>query len=125
MPLPRELNRREGDPDGVDYSHLRRHRIEPASLRRFEPGDRVVRIEVLDNGVGIGEAELLNVFEPFFTTKEPGRGTGLGLAVSSRLAEAMGGGMAAESRPDEGTRFVLVLPTASAGRQTELAEAVA
>jgi C4-dicarboxylate-specific signal transduction histidine kinase len=115
--VPREPSKRADDPDGVDYSHLRTHRTQPDSMRRFEPGDRVVRIEVTDNGV--------NVFEPFFTTKDPGRGTGLGLAVSARLAEAMGGGMMAESRPEEGTRFALVLPRIDRETQTEVSEEVA
>ncbi|MDH3734666.1 MAG: ATP-binding protein [Gemmatimonadota bacterium] len=124
-PIPREPAQRAGDPEGVDYSHLRTHRTSPDSLGRFEPGDRVVRVDVTDNGVGIGEEELLNVFEPFFTTKEPGRGTGLGLAVSARLAEAMGGGMLAESRPSEGTRFALVLPRIDREPQTAVSEEVA
>jgi len=124
-PLRREPSHREGDRDGVDYSHLRRHRTEPDSFGRFEPGDRVVWIEVRDNGMGIGESALRNVFEPFFTTKEPGRGTGLGLAVSARLAESLGGGMAAESKPEEGTKFMLVLPTAGREGDTEVAEEVA
>ncbi|MFV1988049.1 MAG: sensor histidine kinase [Gemmatimonadota bacterium] len=124
-PVRREPARRDGDPDGVDYSHLRNHRTSPDALVRFDPGDRVVRIEVVDNGVGIDGEELVNVFEPFFTTKEPGRGTGLGLAVSARLAEAMGGGMTAESRPDEGTRFALVLPRVDRETQTEVVEEVA
>ena len=123
--VAREPSRRAGDPDGVDYSHLRSHRTSPDALGRFEPGERVVRIEVIDNGVGISEEELVNVFEPFFTTKDPGRGTGLGLAVSARLAEAMGGGMLAESRPNEGTRFALVLPRIDTEAKTEVSEEVA
>jgi len=124
-PLGREPSRREGDRDGVDYSHLRRHRTEPDAFGRFEPGDRVVRVEVVDNGVGICGEELRNVFEPFFTTKAPGRGTGLGLAVSARLAEALGGGMAAESTPEKGTSFMLVLPSAGRELHVEVTEEVA
>ena len=123
--VPREPVRRDGDPDGIDYSHLRRHRTEPDSFGRFEPGDSVVRIDVVDNGVGISEGQIDSVFEPFFTTKEPGRGTGLGLAVSARLAEALGGGVAADSRPDEGTRFSLILPRAVAASQETSVEEVA
>ena len=123
--VPREPVRRDGDPDGIDYSHLRRHRTEPDSFGRFEAGDSVVRIDVVDNGVGISEGQIDSVFEPFFTTKEPGRGTGLGLAVSARLAEALGGGVAADSRPDEGTRFSLILPRAVAASQETSVEEVA
>jgi C4-dicarboxylate-specific signal transduction histidine kinase len=56
------------------------------------------------------------VFEPFFTTKEPGRGTGLGLAVSARLIEGMGGTI--EVLPSEGAGAVLrlLLPVIRAER---------
>ena len=124
-PVAREPAKRATDPDGVDYSHLRRHRTDPDSLGRFEPGDRVVCVEVVDNGVGIADEALESVFEPFFTTKEPGRGTGLGLAVSARLAEAMGGGMMADSRLEHGTRFAVVLPDSGPESQQQAVEGVA
>jgi len=124
-PGEREPAKRRTDPDGVDYSHLRKHRLHPDALGRFEPGDRIVCVEVVDNGSGIAEEALESVFEPFFTTKEPGRGTGLGLAVSARLAEAMGGGMTADSRPDRGTRFTVVLPYSDREPQQSVVEGVA
>lgn len=117
--------RRELDPEGVDYSHLRRQRSPQSPLPQLEGTDRVVQIDVTDNGVGIPPEKLDHVFEPFFTTKEPGRGTGLGLAVSARLATAMGGGMTAQSRPNEGTRFGLILPCASPGNQIARVKGVA
>ena len=64
---------------------------------------RYIRVVVMDNGPGIAKEHLESVFEPFFTTKEPGRGTGLGLAVSCALVEKWGGRMWAESgRVDQG-----------------------
>jgi two-component system, NtrC family, sensor kinase len=69
-----------------------------------------VRIEVADDGSGIQPELLARVFDPFFTTKEPGRGSGLGLAVSLTLAEALGGALTVESKPGAGTRFRLWLP---------------
>ncbi|MFC1835713.1 sensor histidine kinase [Thermodesulfobacteriota bacterium] len=67
-------------------------------------------IEVQDNGAGIPEADLEKVFDPFFTTKEPGKGTGLGLAVCQGLAESLGGSMTIRSAEDEGTTVVVRLP---------------
>jgi signal transduction histidine kinase len=52
------------------------------------------------------------VFDPFFTTKAPGRGTGLGLAVSSRLVEGMGGTMEVLPRDGVGATFRILLPVA-------------
>lgn len=103
-------SRRQDDPEGVDYSHLRQHRRSPEAADRFEAGQLVATIEVSDNGAGIDPEHLGNIFEPFYTTKDPGRGSGLGLAVSARLAEQMGGAMAADSDPAEGTRFTVLLP---------------
>ena len=68
-----------------------------------ENGRRYLQVVIEDNGPGIAKEHLESVFEPFFTTKEPGRGTGLGLAVSCSLVEKWGGRMWAESgRTDAG-----------------------
>jgi PAS domain S-box-containing protein len=72
-------------------------------------GERV-RVEVEDTGPGIAPETLARVFDPFFTTKDPGRGAGLGLAISLTLAEALGGALTVESRPGKGSRFRLWLP---------------
>jgi signal transduction histidine kinase len=91
---------------------------------RVKPGAYAL-LSVSDDGCGMDATTRGRVFEPFFTTKEPGRGTGLGLAVSARLAEAMGGGMTADSRPDRGTRFTVVLPYSDREPQQSVVEGVA
>ncbi|MGW8283245.1 MAG: ATP-binding protein, partial [Gemmatimonadota bacterium] len=65
---------------------------------------------VRDDGPGIPEGMLARVFEPFFTTKEPGRGTGLGLAVSARLIEGMGGAIEAIAADHGGAIFRVLMP---------------
>jgi PAS domain S-box-containing protein len=72
-------------------------------------GDRVI-IEISDTGPGIPEEVLPKIFEPFFTTKEAGKGTGLGLSLVYGIVENHGGRIAARSRPDEGTAFIIELP---------------
>ena len=72
-------------------------------------GERV-RVEVSDEGPGIAPETLARVFDPFFTTKDPGRGVGLGLAISLTLAEALGGALTVESKHGAGSRFRLWLP---------------
>ncbi|MEM9702445.1 MAG: response regulator, partial [Planctomycetota bacterium] len=73
---------------------------------------------VSDTGCGIAEGELERLFRPFeqadaSTTRAYG-GTGLGLALSRRLAERLGGELTAESTLGEGSRFTLRLPAATA-----------
>ena len=72
-----------------------------------------VRIEVRDNGTGMDRAVLARVTEPFFTTKEPGKGTGLGLAMTKGFVEQSGGSLSIDSRVGEGTRVILWLPGSS------------
>jgi signal transduction histidine kinase len=79
---------------------------------RFDAGKRVIRVEVIDNGAGIPESARSKIFQPFFTTKAAGIGTGLGLAVSSRIIEAHQGTLTFESNPNDGTTFRIELPVA-------------
>ncbi len=67
-------------------------------------------IEVGDTGVGIAPGELASIFEPFHSTKCSGEGAGLGLAISRRIVEAMGGRLGVESELGIGSRFTLRLP---------------
>jgi two-component system NtrC family sensor kinase len=69
-----------------------------------------LRIEFSDNGAGIEPQQLQNIFDPFYTTKEPGKGTGLGLAVSYMIIERLGGMISAQSRLEQGATFRIDLP---------------
>ncbi len=75
------------------------------------------RITVRDTGAGIGEAGLARLFTPFErlgAAYGPIEGTGLGLAVSRQLVEAMGGTLGVESTPGVGSTFWVDLPSAPA-----------
>jgi len=78
--------------------------------RPLPPGADVLVIWVADTGEGISPANLSRVFDPFFTTKEPGEGTGLGLAVCSRIIEGMGARLGVRSKPGCGATFMIVFP---------------
>ena len=68
-------------------------------------------IKISDTGTGIPLQHLDRIFDPFYTTKEAGQGTGLGLAVSSRIMEEHGGRIEAENNPAGGALFYLSLPS--------------
>lgn len=69
-----------------------------------------LRIDVRDSGSGIAPENMEKIFDPFFTTKEPGKGTGLGLAVTARIVDSLGGRITVESLPGQGTTFTVWLP---------------
>jgi len=77
-------------------------------------GEGEVELAVRDTGPGIAPAHLERVFEPFWQadgsrTRQAG-GTGLGLSVTQRLAELLGGSVSVESTVAEGTTFRVRLP---------------
>jgi two-component system, sensor histidine kinase RegB len=69
-----------------------------------------LRVVVRDRGRGMSRDVLARVGEPFYTTKEPGRGMGLGLFLTRAVAESVGGSLAIESAPGQGTEVTLTLP---------------
>ncbi|HSL70917.1 MAG TPA: ATP-binding protein, partial [Longimicrobiales bacterium] len=84
------------------------------ALQADASGDDQVAIRVRDTGRGIPPEKLATVFEPFIQVGDQPRrdlgGVGLGLAISRRLARAMGGDVIAESVESLGSTFTLVLP---------------
>jgi C4-dicarboxylate-specific signal transduction histidine kinase len=104
--------RRRGDPPGIDYAHRRRVLAKEGGkqVNPLATAARVVVLTVEDNGPGIPAEHLEEIFDPFFTTKEPGKGTGLGLALSAQLVEGMGGEITAANRTEGGAVFSIRLP---------------
>lgn len=75
-------------------------------------GERTVRFEIKDTGPGIAPEHLERVFEPFEQVTDQqlrGEGTGLGLTISKRIVEQMGGSIYVESELGKGTMFTVVL----------------
>lgn len=73
-----------------------------------------IRLQIKDDGCGIGAADLERIFDPFYTTKAPGEGTGLGLSICHRIIEEAGGRLQVESELGQGSCFTVVLPVADA-----------
>jgi len=61
-----------------------------------------------DTGVGIPDENLNKLFHPLFTTKS--KGSGLGLSICKKIAEAQGGTIAVESKVGTGTTFIVTIP---------------
>ncbi len=79
-------------------------------LRTAQETEFTVTVQVSDTGPGISPAVQERIFTPFFTTKDPGDGTGLGLFITRRLMEEIGGTIAVTSVVGEGTTFTLTFP---------------
>jgi two-component system sensor histidine kinase HydH len=75
---------------------------------RIVPDGEFVMVEVSDTGSGISDENLSKIFEPYFSTKETG--TGLGLAIVQKIVDIHNGTIEVESKPKEGTRFIVRLP---------------
>ena len=72
--------------------------------------DDVVELHVKDNGPGMPDAVKQKIFNPFFTTKGPGKGMGMGLTMTRRVIQSLGGTIAVHSELGKGTEFVVKMP---------------
>jgi signal transduction histidine kinase len=123
----------------VDFAVIDPQRVEQVvrnlidNALKFSPQDSQVFLEadmdhgtlsisVTDHGVGIAEAELPYIFERFHQAGEvltrEAEGAGLGLYISKRLVEAMGGTIEVRSSPGEGSTFTVTLPPVEARPET-------
>ena len=102
------------------------------SLRAFNAPsdnrpDREVRISVTDQGIGIDHSELSRIFDPFYRSPHVQaaqiHGTGLGLSLAKRIAEAMTGRLSVVSELSVGSTFTLHLNLAK-GEEIEIAKEV-
>lgn len=77
-----------------------------------------VKITVSDTGIGIEQQNIPKLFQPFVQLdvgpERVAKGTGLGLVISRRIVEALGGAIGLESEPGVGSRFYFTLPLTGA-----------
>ena len=107
------VNARDAMPDGGRLI-IETANIGPdAALRKLQLGDvadEYVRLSIADNGQGMSDEIREHIFEPFYTTKQPGKGTGLGLAMAYGIIHNHGGQILCESQAGKGTVFKIYLP---------------
>lgn len=105
-------NAAQAIPSGSGREHLISVRSERAPKGR-------IRISIKDTGGGIAEGALAHVFEPFYTAKRRGKGSGLGLPISKRIIDSLGGTMSIHSVLGRGTAVVIELDEAPPGLPEE------
>ncbi len=93
-------------------------------LARQSGNQGTLTITVEDSGIGIPDDQLKNIFDPFYQQSGQSNrkygGTGLGLPISQRLAEKMGGTITVSSTPGKGSVFTVCLPGVSISEEQPL-----
>ena len=74
----------------------------------FVPDERVVRLTIADNGIGISDKDKTHLFEPDFSTKKTGMG--LGLTIVSSIVNDHNGTIRVQDNPPRGAAFIIELP---------------
>jgi two-component system sensor histidine kinase PilS (NtrC family) len=88
-----------GDPD------------KPITIRVFVDSSLALGVEIADQGPGIGNDIMEQIFEPFYTTSH--QGSGLGLYIVAQLCELNNASISARINKDNGTSFILRMPSTS------------
>ncbi|MEG4394879.1 ATP-binding protein [Microcoleus sp. BROC3] len=108
------LEERESREKGTSFQPqiLIRSEVVPGNSHDNRSQDSGIRITIADNGAGMTEKVRAKLFTPFFTTKPIGKGTGMGLSISQKIMlEKHCGQLQCISTPDQGTQFIIEMPT--------------
>src|SRR5690606_31798146 len=88
--------------------------IELSADRELHDGEAIIAFRMRDTGIGLTQEQISRLFEAFAqadaSTARRYGGTGLGLALSRRFCQLMGGDITVESEPGRGSTFTVLLP---------------
>jgi two-component system NtrC family sensor kinase len=79
-------------------------------MKTSNPDDDTIKLEIIDNGVGIAPEDIPQIFEPFFSAKENASGIGLGLSIVHGIVQSHNGKVEVNSVLGKGTIISIILP---------------
>jgi C4-dicarboxylate-specific signal transduction histidine kinase len=109
--------------NGLEATRSVQGRQRCLSIRSAQLDPVMIEVTVCDNGIGVQPEQLSRLFETFFTTKS--QGVGLGLSISRRIIERLGGELHATANADHGLTLSFRLPVSARDRLTPAAPRVA
>lgn len=81
-------------------------------IRTTNPDTETIKIEIIDNGVGIAPGDIQHIFEPFFSAKQKASGIGLGLSIVHGIVQNHKGKIEVDSELGKQTNMSIILPLA-------------
>jgi len=79
-------------------------------VKTSNPDDDTIKLEIIDNGIGISPEDIPHIFEPFFSTKQDASGIGLGLPIVHGIMQSHNAKINVKSEPSQGTTISIILP---------------
>jgi two-component system NtrC family sensor kinase len=81
-------------------------------IKTSNPDEEHLKVDIVDNGVGISPGDISHIFQPFFSAKRQSSGIGLGLAIVHGIVQSHKGKVDVESEQGKGTTMSVILPLA-------------
>jgi len=78
-------------------------------MKTSNPDEEHIKVDIIDNGVGIAQEDIPHIFQPFFSTKQGTSGIGLGLAIVHGIVQSHKGHLDVKSEPGKGTTMSMIL----------------